>query len=378
MIFIKSIKNTIKSIYKLIPLRNVILMESLNDLDCNTGALFEYLIENKVNEKYKIYWLVNDKKRYNNIKIKNVKFLTMYKYNLIHYFHIFTARYLIWDNKAIHKVRKEQKSIYLTHGAPPLKSVKEVIDLPQNIDFVLCPSEEVIDIMTEQFNISKDKLNIVGHPRNDFLYKKWGMMQKIYGDNIYLKKIIWMPTFRKLKNTDRVDSNKEFKLGIPLFDEIKQIKELNKILKDNNILLIIKIHPGADLSMITANSYSNINILSDEQMKSLGINLYKLLPETDALITDYSTVAFDYLLLNKPIGYIIDDIDEYKLGFSIENPLELMPGHKIKEIKDLYLFIEDLKSGQDKYKDFRKKVCKLTNKYSDSNNRKRICENIGL
>lgn len=58
------------------------------------------------------------------------------------------------------------------------------------------------------------------------------------------------------------------------------------------------------------------------------IKLYELIGISDGLLSDYSSVAVDYLLLDRPLGYVLADYNIYKekRGFVFEDPLEYMPG----------------------------------------------------
>ena len=53
---------------------------------------------------------------------------------------------------------------------------------------------------------------------------------------------------------------------------------------------------------------------NDEYLKEKEIKLNQILSATDALITDYSSIYYDYLLTDKPIGLTINDIDEFKMS----------------------------------------------------------------
>ena len=85
------------------------------------------------------------------------------------------------------------------------------------------------------------------------------------------------------------------------------------------------------------------------------MQLYSLIGECGVLLTDYSSVYIDYLILNRPIGFIIDDFEEYKnsRGFVFDKPDDWMPGEKIKTFEELEKFILDIKNGIDKYREVR-------------------------
>ena len=96
--------------------------------------------------------------------------------------------------------------------------------------------------------------------------------------------------------------------------------------------------------------------------------------DTDALISDYSSAAYDYLHLDKPIAYTMDDAKEYKLGFIVEDPFSLMAGHIIYNQKDFMKFIEDVLEEKDPYKFERKNLYDRVFKFHDGDSSKRIVE----
>jgi CDP-glycerol glycerophosphotransferase (TagB/SpsB family) len=99
---------------------------------------------------------------------------------------------------------------------------------------------------------------------------------------------------------------------------------------------------------------------------------------TDGMITDYSSVMFDYLLLNKPICFTVDDMDSYKLGF-VDNYEELLAGDKIMDINQLIQFILNVSEGVDPFNYKRNELNKKLNKYGmDGKNSERICKYLGI
>lgn len=372
----KLIKSIISKIWGIFPLSNTIVFESLNDLDCNSGAVFNYMIENNLNKKYKIIWLVQDKNKVKNIKIKNVTFYKLYNYTIWQKIRIGNAKFILYDNKPIKKYRKDQTIIYLTHGFPGIKNTKAFYNTDEYADYILCTSKKMIQQSKELFSTTDKKIFICGLPRNDDLYKNSEELSKIINKEEFKKIIIWMPTFRKFYKDNRNDSNKEFKLGIPLIDSEEQLKKLNSKLKKLSTMLIIKIHPGQDLSVLKLKNFSNIKILLPNDIKEKNINLYKLMNETDALITDYSSVYFDYLLLDKPIAFVLDDIKEFKIKFLYDNVLDWMAGDKIYDYDGLEIFIENLFTGQDDFKEQRKKIRDISNEYQDGKNCERVIKFI--
>jgi CDP-glycerol glycerophosphotransferase (TagB/SpsB family) len=93
-------------------------------------------------------------------------------------------------------------------------------------------------------------------------------------------------------------------------------------------------------------------------LKKENVNLYELMAHTDALLSDYSSAAVDYLLLDKPMGFILTDFDEYEKARSwcYDNVKDYMPGHHIYTAEDLREFLADTAAGRDAYAEARAKV----------------------
>jgi CDP-glycerol glycerophosphotransferase (TagB/SpsB family) len=375
--FDKINKTIFAKILKRIPLKNIILFESLNDLDCNSGAVFDYMIQHNYNNKYKMIWLVQDAAKFSGVRLKNVGFLKIYDFTFKYIYYTHAAKYIIWDNEPVAKNRNNQISIYLTHGWPTVKNVKGTVNVGDYCDFALCTSEFFFGLESDQISVDKNKLFLAGHPRNDYLFSEGNEIAKITRKH-YKSVILWMPTFRKWRFSERNDSNINYPFGIPLINSLECFGNLNDYLAEKDCFLIIKIHSGQKPEHLNINTMANVDLLTSEDLFDKSINLYSLIGESDALISDYSSVAFDYLLTDNQLGYVIDDIDDYKLGFAFDNVLDYMPGEKIQTFGDLFHFIDKVSKGEDEFAYERKRVRDLTNKYQDNQNCKRIVEYFGF
>ena len=125
---------------------------------------------------------------------------------------------------------------------------------------------------------------------------------------------------------------------------------------------------------------SNIIFLTNPQLDELDIHFYSLLKDTDALITDYSSVFFDYLLIDKPLAFTVDDLESYgkNRGFVFDNPMDYMPGMKLYVVSDFYDFLSNCLNGVDEYSQQRLDVNEKVNYYKDGNNCKRIIDFVGI
>lgn len=131
--------------------------------------------------------------------------------------------------------------------------------------------------------------------------------------NKYNKIISWLPTHRKLFKETLIDV---------ISDSHLNLRKLNNFCKSNNYLFVIKAH------FLDFDEISNIVQNLDFIFVYPHADPYPLLKYTNILITDYSSVFFDFLLLEKPIIFMCHDLEKYaiKMGFYFDyERLEIGP-----------------------------------------------------
>lgn len=362
------------------PLLDMIIIESHNDFDCNGGAFYNYLIDKGYNKKYKIIWLVKNsnkrKKLPNNVSVYNIK-----KFSLKKNYSICRAKYLLCDDIITDRVRDDQISVYCTHGGCTFKNVRGKVIVRDSISAILSSSLNFDPYMCDNYSIPypNSRMIHIGFPSNDvFFENKENEFDKISKGN-YSKRILWMPTFRKGGGSGRNDSTIELPYGIPLFEKEEDFEKLNKFLLTNNMLLIIKLHPMQDLRLTKKiKEYSNIFILDGSKVKELNVDNYRLMASSDAFISDYSSAPYSYLLLDRPIAFVTSDIEFYKVGFTVDNIYDFMPGKCINTYDDFVAFLNDINEGNDEYKDQRRTLTDWMYEYKDGKSCDRLASFLNL
>lgn len=271
---------------------------------------------------------------------------------------------------------KSKINIEMWHGFP-LKTLgyleKNCTDNFDNtnrgIDYIISYSNFYSYIMSSVFKIDITKFISTGMPRNDFLINVDAeqKLTKLIDKPIGNKKVIfYVPTFRKRR--DKI--NRE---GMDVFSCDDEFNIIDKYLQKNNIYFFVKKHP-VEGDSTNKNQYSNIFFIDDSDLKNMNIDFYEVLGRSDILITDYSSVYFDYLLLNKPIIFWTKDEQEYidKRGFLFDNHENLMPGPKIKSVDDLLVCISKFNENKYWYDNERKNIKKLVHRYDDFNSSERV------
>lgn len=203
-------------------------------------------------------------------------------------------------------------------------------------DKILISSEFVKQSYMSALRISNGAMMILGQPRNDVLDINYILNKKFFPELEYLKLIrdkskaviSWLPTHRG------GDSNNILNL---LYNYAFEDDDFEKLLDEFNALFIIKSH-FLEMESLKSQMEGKKRIIVYD-----SVDPYPLLRFTDILITDYSSVYFDFLLLNKPIIFTPFDYDNYqKNGTSFYYDYEeVTPGAKCY---NWHQVIEELKS----------------------------------
>lgn len=341
-VYYYSYTKTIMNLCSCIPAKRQILFYAGKEPHDNADEIVRYLNQEYQGKKFSIVYL-DEASGTDLQKVKHINKFTLRKKNkiqdVIGYCLAYgRSRYLCYENETLEKVRDNQVLFYLNHGTIPLKDVSDVLKQSIAVDYGTCPGEGCAEIYANQYGIDVNKQIYMMPAR---VNKMLCCEKKECGQQV----IVWLPTFRSLEGSDRRDSLE----ANPLVGILDYYESLNDFLKLNNQILIIKKHPREKNNLDVPLTCGNIKIIDDRQLEEKGITLQELLKNVDALLTDYSGIAFEYMLLNRPIGYVIFDMDKYVRGFSVKNPYDYMPGMHIKNIDGLKEFLTNLKLGDDEY-----------------------------
>lgn len=366
----------------ILPMRREILLESNPDFACNTYELYRYFLKAGLNKKYKLVWRVREPEKYKDNEPENVYYIAKYPEGALnkirHYVRCNRAMASISCNSNLpkYKVAKRQVNIYLDHGSQ-LKSMasKDGQKAPLRCDYLTSQSSFFVPYHLQEYTIREDQIICTGLPRDDQFYREQDSITQLIPDaKEYDKVIIWTPTFRAHMDQYRVDVATDYPYGLPFLASEEDIARLQSCLEAAKVLLVIKPHPVQDLSKLQLGANRNIRVVKSDQLSELGIQINELLAQTDAMITDYSSIYYDYLFTGKPIAITLDDYNQYSdsKGFVFENPLEILKGERLYNLDELCGFIENTAKGIDPLKEERESVQKKINDFDDGCNSKRV------
>ena len=373
------LQNTVFSLFSIINKRKkhnnrIILLYSNMGFRDNIKSLFDYLIEEKYNLKYKIVCGVNDYKIYDH-NIENV----LYVSNVMALYYFFKAGFVFYCFGKIPILPGVgQKVVQLWHGSPykgaDQGQIKGHSWGKQYYTHALSASKNFVPIWSKYLALPKEKFIICGFPRCDALFK----ISPEYKFGKYKKLILWAPTFRKSQITGYSDV--KGKEGLVPILKPEEYSILNQNLKEIGVKIVVKLHPMQDLNGYNLTDLDHFILMSHSEFVKRKMDLYRFMVQCDALITDYSSIFFDYLLLNRPIGFTEDDIEDYgsTRGFAVDDPDSYKPGFRIKTMDNLIKFATDLANNVDLYQKDRLRVMDLSNDYRDGGFSKRILDLVGI
>lgn len=250
----------------------------------------------------------------------NIKVLTMNKGNFIKKmkfeFKVLsaaaTSKYILIDDffplMYVLNIRKGTKFIQVWHALGAFKRVGySRVDIDnknslthRNYTDTIVSSENIIDNYAEAFGIDKTKVHALGIPRTDMFFdetKKLKIKEQIYGKYPNLKEkriILFAPTFRgQGRNSAHYP------------EEYMDLNEIYKNLEERDVF-VLKLHPFIKNRIIIKEEYKD-KIIDLTEYKDIN----KLLLITDLLITDYSSVIFEYSFMENPIIFYVPDLGEY-------------------------------------------------------------------
>ncbi len=369
---IQKIKNMLKGLLDKLPGGNYIVFESIPACSDNTRAVFDEMQRRGLHEKYRMFWWVSDRKA-ELPSFPKTGYLDLNTWWSRLQFRWITnrAKCLICCNRFLTSSTSAHQSFYLTHGTA-LKKLNDYY-LPEGITYTLIASEHVKEFMARELHADPETLKALGYPRNDVLQQPNRDLHCLFPGE-YKKIVVWYPTYRQNKGEKKTDS----KNALPVIHDAEKAVALNEAAKELGILLVVKPHFAQNLDYIKQYALSNIQFIDDGFFMKNTISSYEFVGSCDALITDYSSIYFDYLLCDKPVAVVWEDIEEYRKspGFAMDPEFYMKGAHKIYTLPDFREFLSCLAEENDLYRQDRLEINALVNFAEDGKNSQRVVDFI--
>lgn len=323
----------------------------------NPKYFFIYLI--KEHTEKRCYWIAATRKE--EMVLRNLSLPVYYRWSIKGVYHCLTAAVYIYGfhlTDVNFWTSGKVKRVNLWHGvgikniefkstigsAGQIYDTKNVVSriyfpyLFQRPHLFLSTSPLMTEHFKQCFRITNEECIEGIYPRcsifcwgkdelNDFIrkYESKESFELIGKLNKCCRSYLYMPTWRETRSDFISSAGFDF-------------SALDVVLKQKNELFLLKLHPESNLLMDKMNDYSNILVLDKK------IDIYPVLPFTDVLITDYSSIYYDYILMKeKKVLLFPFDYSEYisegrDLAFDFD---KYTPGKRANTFKELLTFIQD-------------------------------------
>ncbi|WP_144460668.1 glycosyltransferase [Siminovitchia fortis] len=348
---------------------NVIFYESRDgqSMTDNPYAIFKYILENKEWKNFVHVWSISDKALLKSLKEKykkhsNVHFVL--RMTRKYFYYLASSKYLINNSTFPNLVTIKPEQVYINtwHGTP-LKQMG--YDIPGQL---MGPSNIVRNFLSSDYIISPN-------PFTTSVFERGFKLKGLYNGTILEE---GYPRIDLTVNTDK-DEVKEFlaRYGIVVGDKkiilyaptwkgnrISEPRDdVEQILNDMSKLeekfgasykVLIKVHPFLY-------KFASSNPLLKDYLVPDSIDTNELLSITDILITDYSSIFFDFLVTKKPILFYMWDYDDYKSNRGMYIEVDQLPGPISTSLESLIDDIQNIESIKQQYKklytEFIEKYC---------------------
>lgn len=318
----KVLKKSALKIYRLcagiLPMnRKIILFESNlgRNYTGNPKAIYEEMIIQGLDQKYRCYFILEDP----NIKLPGAA-KTVKRTRLLYFYLFAIAGIWVCDTRQPKYIVKRPGCTYIQtwHGTPLKKLAldmdtvfmagekgidnykKNFYDNAQTWDYLISQNHFSTEIFRRAFAFGKEMLEI-GYPRNDVLFAKNNdrditELKKQLGLPLDKKIILYAPTWR---------DNEFYGKGKYKFNPPMDFNLLRDSLGKDTVM-IVKYHYLV-MDQIDWTPYKGFIYSCD-----LSFDIADLYLVSDMMITDYSSVMFDYSLLKRPMLFFCYDLEEYK------------------------------------------------------------------
>lgn len=249
----------------------------------------------------------------------------------------------------------QNKKVFLQHGVIGVSRVNHVLHKNRvNYALFVTSSQFEKNHIVKEFGYSEDEVIVTGLPRWDNLNK-----------NLATKKILLMPTWRSwIQSEEELRQSEYFNRYMDLITN----KHVIRLLEDYDYELVFYPHYQVQ-RIITDNTihiHDRIRIVRQGERR-----VQDLLNECEILLTDYSTVAFDFAYMEKPVIFYQFDYSEFYSKHYNEGPIQhkkQLFGPVVEKIDDVVAKIEAFLIGRENLDDYKKRIGLFIEKQQKSHN----------
>lgn len=233
-------------------------------------------------------------------------------------------------------------------------------ELFENYFLFVCPGQERLDMIADVWNIDHDRCFMAGHPRDLPVYTTERQQSPV--------KVMYAPTYR-------FDSNRESDM---VSEFLESAGKIQKLMEKVNGEFYLRMHPHTWRNYkgrirVALRNFDRVFMDSEK-------DIYSTLGTFSVVVSDYSSIALDFALLDRPVVFHGSDYDwfvENEAGFNLDFP-SVIPGPMTNSWDETIEKIEEYIASPQKDSELRKEKCKyfFDSSVNDPDNSKRIVEEI--
>ncbi|MCP2035421.1 CDP-glycerol glycerophosphotransferase (TagB/SpsB family) [Planomicrobium sp. HSC-17F08] len=339
----------------------------------NAAVLHRYLIEHYADEM-SIYWLYDPDTVY--VKEQNIPnaialgswenyvlfFQADYSFHghsIVYDLVPFAPRFLFLNDKTV--------MTHVSHGIEGFKKIliqKEDVPQLERTDFFNCASQFERRIKRNEWRIPEEKLIVTGFPRFD-QYPANQPAERV-------KRVLVMMTWREWLLESGTKEFEQSDYYVNTYGLLRH-EGIQKLLEEQDMEVTVALHP------FMQRFEKHFEEISSERIRFVAfeeLSISKAIEENDMLLTDITSVSWDFLYLNKPIiFYLFDQEDwETKRGIYLDLNKDLY-GYKAKTTEDVYGFLKEITAGGVHYNKWYSMAPQFID-FFDQDNCKRLTDRI--
>lgn len=362
-----------------------ILLESQQGRTWN-GNLFyilKYLKDNKKYNDYKIAFVSkrnNVQKFVNFFELHGIKGVEIVARDTDRYIHLLaTSKYLITDTAfPTYFIKRDAQIVWNVWHGTPFKAmgrkdhsgVATLGNIQKNLalaDFLSFPSEYMEKHMLDDYMLNKiynGTVMLAGYPRNTVFFDQSLSTYIPENDNyIDKRRYAYLPTWRPLK--------KGYPRRYASAELIANLIQLDRLLTDDEVMFV-NIHQ-LDSKNTCLTCFEHIKPFPSD------VETYAFLSTCDALVTDYSSVLFDFAITKKPIYLFTWDEEDYLSSRGMYLDINTLPFERVSRCDELITLLrsDSYLSTQEQKNNFEKFIARFC-KYESANETAKMCDKVIL
>jgi CDP-glycerol glycerophosphotransferase (TagB/SpsB family) len=218
--------------------------------------------------------------------------------------------------------------VNIWHGMP-IKNIglldgKKRSELPR-FHLTIASDERFQSIIAAAFGVEVERVLLADHPRLDVLRNGSAIRARLPP---HRRLAMWLPTYRASNKGDiRVDGDAR----ASIFEGGTDLARIDALCARHGVLCVVKPHPMAKVQKDALAQYRSLMLVDEQWLRASGSSLYEVLGASDLLITDVSSVYFDYRVLDRRVVVFCPDLHEYAASRGFVAPIRDLVSHEIIE-----------------------------------------------